>query len=157
MAIKNITSSEKLGGWKSVQIATLDEIRNCPNILTNNNAHNLEVFGSENTIDILPIPGSIVINAKPTRTKSGVYYSINIQVDFPVQETTIDDYFSDILQKKFIAIGTTLSGSERIFGSKNHPLQFMYEYTNGKKIDDSEITRVKIFGKTIQKPVFISN
>lgn len=155
MSVKNLTFQEQTGGWKSIQIATLEEIQNCPEILTNANAHKIEVFGTADTIDITPIPETFVVNAPPKKTAAGLLFRIKIFFEFPYQSHLIDDYFFKHINKKCIVFGETSFGAVKVFGSKRHPLHFIYEQVNGKKLDDKPLTRVTISATISQKPVFI--
>ena len=156
MSLKTIDKYEETGGWLNLQFATLEELIFCPEIVTNKNANTIQIEGSEDTIDIVPIPERFMVNVTPRKTKQGTFYNISITLDFPYQAKDIDDYLNIYKNKKGIVIGTTTNSKIKMFGSKNHPLNFSYQEINGKKLEDSSITRINIKGNIPQKPVYIS-
>jgi hypothetical protein len=157
MSTTNIAILEQTGSWQSIQIATLDEIKTMPDIVTNDNASQIEIVGTVDTIDILPLPENINISHSKTQSKKGVEHSIKIQFDFPSQSTALDNFLYQYEGKKVIVIGVKPFGTEKLFGSKLSPLLFDYDLIDGKGIDDGSVTRVIISGKTTQKPVFIKD
>lgn len=157
MSTINLAVLEQSGGWQSIQVALLDEIINMPDIVTNANAAQIEIVGAEDTIDILPIPESILINHSKSQSKKGVEHSIKIQFDFAAQSSALDDFLYKYEAKKVIAIGVKPTSTEKLFGSKISPLLFDYDLIDGKNKEDGSITRVIISGKTLQKPVFIKD
>jgi hypothetical protein len=157
MSTTNIALLEQTGSWQSIQIATLDEIKIMPDIITNENASQIEIVGAYETIDILPLPESVNITHSKTQSKKGVEHAIKIQFDFPAQSAALDNFLYLYEGKKVIAIGIKPSGTEKLFGSKLSPLLFDYDLIDGKSIDDGSVTRVIISGKTTQKPVFIKD
>lgn len=156
MATENTNILEQTGGWLNLQFATLAELKVCPNIITNQNAHLVQIEGTPDTIDVLPIPERFMVNTTPQKTKTGTIYTINISFDFPHQSASIDSYLNNYKNKKGVVIGTTTNHKVKMFGSKNHPLDFSYQEINGKKLEDAAITRITIKGTIAQKPVYIS-
>ena len=114
----NINALETIGAWKSIQIASVDEIVTCPNILTNHNSNKITIVGDYQTFDFLPIVERISISDQKQRTSSGFVYKIKIGIDFDHASKEIDDYFSSYLNKKVIAIAQDNNGNEKIFGSQ---------------------------------------
>jgi len=157
MEFINLQNKELTGNWLALQIVTLPEIINCPDILTNTNANTVNIVAEENTVDVLPVPEAIQVSVKTIRRKSNFSYSIKIQVDFPYQSSSVDDFLNNLNKQKVIAVGLNANDEEKIFGSKLHPLTFDYELTDGKKLIDGSNTRVIVSGKIPQKPVFITN
>lgn len=157
MPLYNISDLEQTGGWRSLQIAPLDEILNCPDILTNANANQVSLNAGPSTIDILPVTESIKITAKPSRTKNGFNYNINISCDFYYQSTVLDNFLNEYINKKMVVLGITTYGTEKLYGSKLHPLTFDYEFIDGKNIEEAATCRVLITGKIPQKPVIVKD
>jgi hypothetical protein len=156
MSTENVNNREQTGGWLNVQFAILSEIKVCPTILTNENASLVLIEGVADTFNFLPIPESFTINVTPRSGKNGTTYSISISLDFPFQSSTIDSYLKKFINKKGVVIATDTNQTIKMFGSKTHPLDFSYQEINGKKLEDSSITRINIDGNIPQKPVYIS-
>jgi hypothetical protein len=156
MVTENTNNLEQTGGWLNLQFATLDEVKYCPQILSNENANLVEIEGTPDTIDVLPIPERFSVNVTPRKSKIGTTYSITISLDFPHQSASIDNYLNAYKNKRGVVIGTTTNQKLKMFGSKNFPLDFSYQEINGKKLEDSAITRITISGNIPQKPVYIS-
>ena len=148
---------EQTGGFFNAQIVAIDEITSCPSILTNNNAKDIVIPPSTTSIDILPVAENIKISEKPTKTKSGTLYTINAEFSLPVQSSELDTYFQYYLYKKVVLIGIKHYGQQKIYGSKQSPLNFSCQFVNGKKLEDGSKILVKVSGKTPQKPVFIND
>ena len=157
MELVNLTEHEQTGSWQALQIVPLEEIINCPDILTNGNASQVNIVADPNTLDILPVPELFSISVTKKRTSSGFQHSIKIQIDFRYQSTSVDDFLETLQHKKVVVIGVKLYGAEKMFGSKLHPLTFNYSFIDGKRVEDGAKTRVSIIGKTPQKPVFIKD
>lgn len=157
MGILNITDKENVGGWKSIHIATLNEIVSTPDLLTNNNASQISINQLPSSLEIYPVAESIKITETPKLSASGISYSLKINIDFYYTSSEIDDYLNAYLHKKVIVIGKKNSGTEKIYGSKNHPLKFSYTLLEGQSFEDGAKIKVTISATTIQKPVFISD
>lgn len=155
MGILSSQNSERTGGWVSIQIASLAEITFCPAILTNTNANLLQISGNEDTIDVLPIPEKFSVNVSARKTKIGTTYNVSISLDFSEQSAALDSYLNLYKNKKVIVLGIDTNQNVKIFGSKNHPLNFSYQEIQGKKLEDSSITRVTVNGSIGQKPVYL--
>jgi len=155
MSLINVSSKEKPGSFKFIQIITTDEIIACPEILTNSNANQFKSSPSLDTIDVVFIDDNLKISEKQLRTKSGILYNISAQIDIADQSSKLDDFLQKRVFKKIIIISEKTYNQKKIYGSKNSPLKMIYEQINGKKPEDGSITRLKITGKIAQKPVFI--
>lgn len=155
MNTENITLHEPTGGWLNVQIASIEEITYCPQLLTNENASSIVITGEHETIDVLPIPERFTVSVNPRKSKNGTTYNINISFDFPLQSSLIDDYFNKYKNKFVVALCTDTNGKVKIFGSKNHPLEFSYQEIQGKKLEDTSMTRITVEGTIGQKPVYL--
>ena len=154
---QNLNTTETIGAWKSIQVASLEEIHYCPNYLTNNNAHKLQLFGSTETLDFLPIVEKISISDLPQRTKSGFLYRIKMTAEFNCASSLIDNYFKKYLNKKVMFIAQDNNGIEKAFGSKNHLLFFNYQESRGKNQEQGVKTTITIEGRIAQKPVYIKS
>ena len=124
-------------------------------MLTNANSHKLEIEASADTIDVLPIPEKFMVNATPNKTKAGTSYNINISIDFSDQTPELDNYLDSYKNKMVIVLGVDTNNKTKVFGSKNQPLNFSYQEIQGKKLEDSSITRVTVTGQIGQKPVYL--
>ena len=156
MATENTNNLETTGGWLNIQFATLSELKVCPQIVTNENASLVQIQGTSDTLDVLPIPERFSVNVTPSKSKIGTTYNISISFDFPHQSASIDNYLNAYKNKRGVVIGTTTNYKLKMFGSKNYPLDFSYQEINGKKLEDAAITRITIKGNIPQKPVYIS-
>jgi hypothetical protein len=148
---------EQTGGFFNAQIVLIDELTYCPVILTNNNASSIVITPTTNNLDILPIAENIKITEKSIKTKSGTLYTINGEFEIPVQSSELDTYFNDHLYKKAVLIGIKHYGQQKMYGSKKFPLDFSYQFVNGKKAEEGNKIIVKVSGKIPQKPVFIND
>jgi len=157
MVTLNTSDQEQTGGWRSLQIAPIEEILVCPDILTNQNANLVSLNAGPTTIDILPVSESINISVLRKRDKAGFQYTIKIVLDFFYQSIALDNFLNDYLNKKVVVIGVTSYGSEKMFGSKLHPLTFNYDLIDGKNIEDPATTQVTISAVISQKPVIIKD
>ncbi len=157
--MSDVTTSnlEQTGGFFNAQIVSIDELTNCPAILTNDNAKSIIITPGSNNLDILPVAENIKITEKSSKTKSGTLYTINGEFEIPVQSSAIDTYFNEHLYKKVVLIGIKHYGQQKIYGSKKFPLDFSYQFVNGQKLEDGSKIIVKVTGKIPQKPVFIND
>lgn len=155
--IQNNTLREETGGWFNVSIAHLDEISNCPEYVTHDNAAQVVVTPSENRVDFLHVGESIKITEKTLKTSSGTLHTINGEFEVAFQSKEIDTYFYECLYKKVILFGLKHDGQQKMYGSKKFPLNFNFEFINGTKYEDGATVRVTISGKIPQKPVFVNN
>lgn len=153
----NIALEEQTGGWFNVAIATLDEILECPDFLTNDNATSVVFAPAASGLDILPVGENIKITEPIQKTKSGTLYNIKGEFELAYQSKEVDTYFKNYLHKKVVFIGIKHSGQQKLYGSKKFPLAFSYQFMNGKKYEDGSTVRVTVTGKIPQKPVFINN
>lgn len=153
---QNLNQLENFGAWKSIQVASEDEIKFCPEILTNSNSYKLEIFGAAETIDLLPLVENISVSESKQRTKSGILHRIKITVEFNCATEVLDSYFKKYLHKKVIAVCQDNNASEKVYGSKNHLLFFNYQESRGKKAEQGVKTTLTIDGKIPQKPVYIN-
>lgn len=153
----NISDQEQTGGWRSLQIAPIEEILVCPDIVTNQNANLVSLYAGPATIDILPVSESINISISNKRDKAGFQYTIKIVMDFFYQSIALDNFLNDYLNKKVVVLGVTSYGAEKLFGSKLHPLTFNYELIDGKNFEDPATTQVTISAVIPQKPVIIKD
>ena len=157
MSDLNIALEEQTGGWFNVAIATLDELIECPALLTNENASSVVLDRAVPGLDIFPVGENIKITEPTQKTKSGTLYNIKGEFEIAYQSKELDSYLKNYLQKKVILIGIKHSGQQKLYGSKKFPLAFSYQFINGKKYEDGTKVRVSISGKIPQKPVFINN
>ena len=157
MVTLNTSDQEQTGGWRSLQIAPIEEILVCPDILTNQNANLVSLNAGPTTIDILPVSESINISVLRKRDKAGFQYTIKIVLDFFYQSIALDNFLNDYLNKKVVVIGVTSYGSEKMFGSKLHPLTFNYDLIDRRNIEDPATTQVTISAVISQKPVIIKD
>lgn len=155
--INNDTLSEQPGGWFNVGIAHLDEISNCPDYLTHDNAANVVVTLSPEAVDFKAIGESIKIDERPIKTSSGTIYTIKGEFEVAFQSKEIDTYFNKCLHKKVVLFGVKHYGAQKMYGSKKYPLEFTYEFINGTKYEDGATVRVTVSGKIPQKPVYIND
>jgi len=155
MPLINISPKEQPGGYKFIQIITIDEIVNCPEFLTNRNA--LQFISSPNseTIDVIFIDDNLKITEKQSRTASGILYTINCQIDIADQSSDLDDFLQKRVFKNILLIAEKTYNQKKLYGSKNAPLKMSFEQINGKTPEEGSITRLRITGKIVQKPVFI--
>lgn len=156
MSTTNTNNLETSGGWLNIQIASLEELKTCPNIITNENANTIVIQGNETTVNILPIPERFTITVTPRKNKNGTTYSINISLDIPTQSKNLDDYLNAFKNKKVVVLAEDANNNLKMFGSKNHPLDFSYQEINGRKREDISMTKIKVSGNVGQKPVYIS-
>ncbi|SOS48431.1 hypothetical protein [Tenacibaculum dicentrarchi] len=156
METKILDDLEQVGGWYNVQIVPISELIYCPHILTNENAAETVIAETTTGIDIMPVTEHIKITETPKKNKSGTIHTIKAEFELRVQLTEIDNYFNRFRNNKVIFIGTKHYGQEKLYGSKLFPLDFSYQFINGQKQEDGSLTRIRITGKTPQKPVFIN-
>mgnify|MGYP003115507548 CR=1 FL=1 len=155
MTTLDTINKEQPGGWLNLHVMGLDEIIYCPAHLTNDNAHLVEIVGSNDLLDVLPVGESITVTETPQNTTSGVIYNIQASVEYGQQSKALDSFLEKYLGKKVVVIGVKPSGLQKMYGSKRFPLEFSYQYSNGKKFEDGSYTRVDISAKTAQKPVVL--
>lgn len=153
----NIALEEQTGGWFNVAIATLDELVECPDILTNANASSVVFTPTADGLDILPVGENIKITEPIQKTKAGSVYNIKGEFEIAYQSKAVDTYLNNHLQKKVVMIGIKHSGQQKLYGSKKFPLEFSYQNINGKNYEDGSRVRITIEGKIPQKPVFIND
>ena len=67
----------------------------------------------------------------------------------------IDNVFNELMNEKAIVKVNQHNGDAMIFGSKTSPLEVNYSFLGSKKVDNSHKFKIKISGKTLQKPVFL--
>lgn len=151
----NIKLKEQTGGWFNVIIVTLDELIECPAILTNDNARRVVLAPAASGLDILPVGENIKITEVPRKTKSGFLYSIKGDFEVAYQSKELDTYFKSYLNKKVALVGIKHTGQQKLYGSKKFPLDFSYQFINGTKYEDGIKVRITVSGKIPQKPVFI--
>lgn len=152
---QNINHQESIGSLKSIQIASVDEIKYCPNILTNSNSHKLEIVGTSDTLDFLPLVEKISVSNRSQRTKSGILYRIKITAEFNTASSLIDSHFKKYHHKKVVVVAQDQNNQERVYGSEKHPLFFNYQESIGKQQEQGQKTTLTIEGKISQKPVYI--
>ena len=153
----NTDNLEQIGGFFNAQIIAIEELTNCPAILTNNNAKSIVITPTVTNLDVLPVAENIKITEKSSKTKSGTLYTINGEFEIPVQSSELDTYFNEHLYKKVVLIGIKHYGQQKMYGSKKFPLDFSYQFINGQKVEDGSKIIVKVSGKIPQKPVFIND
>ncbi len=153
----NIAQCEQPGGYTVIKIISLDEIIDCPEILTNQNASLFTSTPDPETIDIHFIDDSLKITEKPTRNKSGILYNIYGQIDLANQSSEIDDFLHKRVFQNVVMIGIKTYGQQKLYGSRNYPLKMIYEHINGEKPETGSIMQIRITGNIAQKPVFISD
>lgn len=157
MSNVNKVLEEQTGGWFNATIATIDELVVCPDVLTNANANTVVLELEPTELNILPVGENITITETPSRTTSGMLYTINGQVEFALQSTDVDTFLAKYLHKKVVLIGVKHFGQQKMYGSKKFPLNFTYQNINGKNLEDGTSVRITVSGKTPQKPVFIND
>lgn len=151
-----IDNLEQVGGWYNVQIIPVNEIIYCPHILTNANSNELVISDTDTGLDVMPVTENIKISETSKRTKSGTIHTVVAVFELRVQLVEIDTYFNNFINNKVLLIGTKHYSQEKLYGSKLFPLDFSYQFVNGKKLEDGSLIRIKITGKIAQKPVFIN-
>ena len=151
----NVSRNEDLGGWFAIEIFAVDEILNCPLVLTNKNASKVEFISPEEQLDFLPLGENIVIRESQKRGKNGFTYAIDAEFEISVQSKLVDDYFHAYLNKKVVIIGVQHSGLKRMYGSEKFPLTFDYRHINGTKAEDGQRMQVMVSGEVPQKPVYV--
>ena len=153
----SIARQEQTGGWFNVGIFLTEEITSTPTYLTNKNASLVTFEPAEEGLDILPVGENISITEPSRKTKSGTIFSIRAQFDIENQSKSLDEYLNQFRHKDVVFIGIKHSGQQKLYGSKKFPLEFDYEFINGKKYEDGSRIRITVAGKIPQKPVFITD
>ncbi len=129
--MKNLNDSkcEHTGGWFVAQIILVDEVINCPTILTNDNASQMSWDDSQySQLDILPVRESIKINATPRSNGSGTSYSIKAEFEIATQSKEIDTFFNDCIHKKVLLLGQKHYGQQILYGSPNRYMGDLWGY-----------------------------
>lgn len=152
-----VTEKEQIGGFKSILFITLDEIINCPELLTNLNAFEFTSSPPLNAVNVRHVGETMRVTARPSRTKAGLLYSINCQLNIEEQSIEIDNYLFEKQIKPGVLITEKHFGQKMLFGSKNFPLRMTYEGIHGDRAEDGNLIVVKISGKIPQKPIILTN
>lgn len=157
MAEINVDIDEQIGGFRSLRIIAVDEIVNCPDVLTNDNAIYFTSTPALDTIDATMVSESIALTSKPTRNRSGILHRINASFDMASQSSLLDDYLNDRTANGVVLVAEKHYGQQILYGSKNYPLKLLYENIHGKKQEEGTTVRVRISAKIPQKPVFVTD
>ncbi|WP_064967989.1 hypothetical protein [Tenacibaculum ovolyticum] len=156
MSVFTLLNKEIFGGFYSIEIIPISSILNCPLILTNSNSSDFTyIKNTANIVEILPVFETIHIKSKPKKTPAGFEYLINAGYDVTYPNKAIDNVFNELMNEKAIVKVNQHNGDAIIFGSKTSPLEITYSFQGSKKVETTHKFKVKISGKTLQKPVFL--
>lgn len=146
--------NEQLAGFASVEFYLLEETKNWPEVLSDDNAGTIGFDVEGEDIDGTIVEESISVNDKPKLSEDGNVWPIDIQFAYLNRSMAMEQLLEQYSNLPGIAIACLNDGTRKMYGSDKEPLYMTWDIGYGEKPEDRAAVYIKIKGEQQHRPVY---